>query len=64
LGIEPSNTLILYAGTYTGVYKSTDAGATWSISSQELDAYKLAIDPLNNSKVYAGTYEGVCYYHY
>jgi photosystem II stability/assembly factor-like uncharacterized protein len=45
-----------------GVYKSTDAGASWSLSSAGLSRNvirSLAIDPSAPSTVYAGTREGV-----
>ena len=59
LAIDPSNPAILYAGTSSGVFRTTDAGANWSDSSTGLpnssDVYALAIDPSNPAVVYAGT---------
>lgn len=58
----PVATRTLYAGTYgNGVYKSTDAGFSWSAMNSGLsdqDVLSLAIDPTNNSTIYAGTQGG------
>ena len=63
LAINPTTPSTLYAGTYgTGVFKSTDAGASWSADNADLaDPYvfSLAINPTSPSIVYAGTYGGV-----
>lgn len=58
---SPSNPEMLYAGTLDGVYRSSDAGATWmQISppgSQEIhEVESLAIDPLDPDVIYAGTW--------
>jgi len=57
----PANARTLYAGTLEGVFRSLDAGATWTeISppgSREIhEVESLAIDPLNPDIVYAGTW--------
>ena len=57
----PSNPKILFAGTLEGVFRSTDAGATWAqISppgSREIhEVESLAIDPADPAIVYAGTW--------
>ena len=57
----PSNPKFLYAGTFDGIYRSTDAGSTWAqISppgSHEIhDVESLAVDPGNADIVYAGTW--------
>jgi hypothetical protein len=42
----------------TGIYTSTDGGASWSLPSSELqlpECYKLVIDPFNSYPLYAGT---------
>ncbi len=61
LAQAPSNPKMLFAGTLEGVYRSTDAGATWtSISppgSKEIhEVESLAVDPANPDIVYAGTW--------
>ncbi|MGA3011418.1 MAG: transcriptional regulator [Terracidiphilus sp.] len=57
----PSNPAMLFAGTLKGVFRSTDAGATWTqISppgSKEIhEVESLAIDPTDPDVVYAGTW--------
>jgi photosystem II stability/assembly factor-like uncharacterized protein len=65
LAIDPSNSQIVYAGSYgSGVYKSLDGGNTWKPASQGLTnlyVYSLAIDPNNPFTLYAGTYHGKVY---
>ncbi len=67
LAIDPVNSNILYAGTYRdergthfeGVYKSTDAGQSWFMSSTGLQAsvivYSIAVNPQNSNQVYIST---------
>ena len=62
LAIDPGTPSTLYAGTYNGVFKSTDAGATWEAlntgwSGPPVSA--LAIDPAAPGRLYAGTEGGV-----
>ena len=60
IAINPSNPNIVYAGTFNyGVYKSYDAGSTWTQCSTGMYTgciYSLAIDPVNPNIIYAGTY--------
>jgi photosystem II stability/assembly factor-like uncharacterized protein len=58
---SPSNPEMLFAGTLDGVYRSSDAGATWTLisppGSQEIhEVESLAIDPLDPDVIYAGTW--------
>ncbi len=58
---SPSDPQILFAGTLQGVFRSTDAGATWTqispIGDREIhEIESLAVDPLNPQIVYAGTW--------
>ncbi len=54
LAIDPAG--VLYAATFAGVYKSTNAGQSWSATSALPSYYvnTLAIDP-KTSTIYAGT---------
>jgi photosystem II stability/assembly factor-like uncharacterized protein len=57
----PSNPAMLYAGTLEGVFRSADAGASWTeISppgSKEIhEVESLAIDPSDPEVIYAGTW--------
>ncbi len=61
LRVDPSNSDLVYAGGYTGFYRSTNAGATWAQSSTGLSGTvnDIAIDPLTSSTLYAATSNGV-----
>ena len=58
LAIDPTTPGTLYAGTFGGLFKSTDSGATWSAINNGLTSTSvpaLAIDPITPSTLYAGT---------
>ena len=57
----PSNPRLLVAGTLSGVFRSSDAGATWQLisppDSHEIhEVESLAVDPVDPKIVYAGTW--------
>ena len=61
LAQAPSDAQTLFAGTLTGVFRSSDAGATWQRISPPGDREiheieSLAVDPKNDEIVYAGTW--------
>ncbi len=58
--IDPSNPLIVYVGIGSGVYKSVDRGATWTIAARGLPAgaFSLAIDPEVPTTLYAAVSTG------
>src|ERR1043166_2972359 len=58
LAIDPAKSLILYAGTDGGLFKTIDGGNHWkeiNIGLTPTDVRALAIDPKNPTTVYAGT---------
>ena len=64
LVIDPVNSAVLYAGgKYPLVFKSTDAGASWTRSEigdlSNGDIQGLAIDPSTPSTIYAGAQKGI-----
>ncbi len=63
LAIDPGTPATLYAGTAGGgVFKSGDAGSTWSAANSGLtnpNVRALAIDPVTPATIYAGTTGGV-----
>ncbi len=62
LAIDPVGPTNLYAGTAQGVFKSFDAGLSWSLSSTGLNASStlaLAINPGPPAIIYAGGGAGV-----
>lgn len=62
IAIAPGDSNIMYTGSNgIGMYKSTDAGASWFFI-ESLDVpyiYAIAIDPKNSDVVYVGSYEGI-----
>jgi hypothetical protein len=63
LAVDPTNGQTVYAGTLSGsgVFKTTDGGASWSAASNGITSkniWSLAIDPSNHATVYAGTDSG------
>lgn len=62
LAVDPAEPTTVYAGTGQGVFKSFDAGLSWSLSSTGLNvasALKLAMDPVTPTTIYAGGGAGV-----
>jgi photosystem II stability/assembly factor-like uncharacterized protein len=55
---DPRNPRVLYAGTSMGLYKSTDAGMTWTRKSS-LPVRAVAIDPDNTRNLFLGTDGGI-----
>jgi len=62
LAIDPLSPSTIYAGTYGGVFKSTDGGGTWRPASsglhEVLALQGLAIDSGTPRTLYAGTEDG------
>ena len=62
LAIDPSAPATLYAGTDSGVFKSTNAGGNWTAINTGLTntcVLALVIDPSAPATLYAGTLGGV-----
>lgn len=65
IAVSPTTPNTIYAFSSTGVYRSTDAGATWtkrlgtSITNQFSFVQAMAVDPSNTSVVYLGTFSGL-----
>lgn len=71
LAADPGRPDVLYAGTSSGVYKTTDGARTWAaantgmiasshaMSSRALGVTTLAVDPRRPDIVYAGTLDGL-----
>jgi photosystem II stability/assembly factor-like uncharacterized protein len=55
IAADPNQSGLLYCGTYQGVFKSTNGGATWSGTGFAHDTRALVIDAATGD-VYAGTY--------
>ncbi len=61
LAFQPGNSSIIYAATDTGLFKSTDSGANWSLlpASPSFIYSDLALDPVNPAIIYVATNGGV-----
>lgn len=62
LELDPETSTTLYAGTDTGLFNSTDAGASWQPLQGPLDGIRVeavALDPRHTKTLYAGTDRGV-----
>src|SRR5258705_3016398 len=53
--IDANDSQVLYAGTNGGVFKSNDAGRSWSQTKLNKTTTSLAIAPRNSNVIYAGT---------
>jgi photosystem II stability/assembly factor-like uncharacterized protein len=61
--IDPNNPLTLYAGTDTGLYKSTNRGDSWSFTGQiDMDAKVIAVSRQEMSPLYVGGTFRMCSY--
>src|SRR2546422_5496427 len=58
LAIDPVTPTVLFAGAANGTFKSTNGGATWSVTGLTTPTYSLVIDLLTMNTVYAGTDSG------
>ena len=57
LAVDPANNAVVYAGTTNGIYKTSNAGSTWTRVDSGLlytDIQALAIDPNAPCTIYAG----------
>jgi photosystem II stability/assembly factor-like uncharacterized protein len=52
--IDPSSPNKVYAAGLSGIYRSTDNGATWNRNNGLAMGYRLAIDPVDPDVLYAG----------
>lgn len=59
LAISTSNPDVLYAGSYGGVYRSTDGGVTWVRTTIHSSIFALQVAPDDALVAYAGTPNGV-----
>jgi len=71
IAISSSDPNLMFAGcggsdcTFAGIYKSTDAGATWALANkglpQEFAITSIKIDAANNNIIYAASFYGGIY---
>src|SRR5262249_6377765 len=56
---DPSDPAIVFAAAQRGLFKSLDAGATWTPTSLTAGTTALAVAPVNPTIVYAGNSSGL-----
>lgn len=56
IAADPVQSGVVYCGTYRGVFKSTNAGASWTATPLAYETRALVVDPTDPAKLYAGTY--------
>jgi PKD repeat protein len=54
----PGNSTVLFAASTDGIYRSTDAGTSWTLVKNSIRAYDIEFHPTNPSIVYAATNGG------
>jgi len=60
--VDPHNSNIILAGTYSGVWKTVDAGNNWIPLNEEKlnkNVQTIAIDPNDSNTYYIGTFDGI-----
>ena len=58
LAVDPGNSSVVYAGAENGIYRSEDAGRTWSKLDSPMEGLKIwsiAVDPSNSGNIFVGT---------
>ncbi len=61
--VSPADPRVMYVATRDGLFRSSDAGETWTAAGKGLlmDLAAVAINPKRPSEVYAVTLEGLIY---
>jgi photosystem II stability/assembly factor-like uncharacterized protein len=57
LTVDPSHASTAYLGRYSGLYKTTDGGASWQNVAPQQILTGLVIDPMDSSTLYAGAWD-------
>src|SRR5258708_2968589 len=56
IAVDPHDASFIVVGGLTGVYRSTDDGATWTKISEQINVESLALDPRSHDRIYVGTW--------
>jgi photosystem II stability/assembly factor-like uncharacterized protein len=56
IAIDPHDADFIVVGGLTGVYRSTDGGASWEQISKQTNVESLALDPRTHDRIYVGTW--------
>jgi photosystem II stability/assembly factor-like uncharacterized protein len=56
IAIDPHDADFILVGGLTGVYRSTDGGASWEQISNQINVESIALDPRTHDRIYVGTW--------
>jgi photosystem II stability/assembly factor-like uncharacterized protein len=56
IAIDPNDANVMVVGGLTGVYRSFNAGRTWTKISDQINVESLAIDPRSRDRIFVGTW--------
>lgn len=56
IAVDPHDPSYVVVGGLTGVYRSTNGGASWTQISDQINVESLAIDPRSHDRIYVGTW--------
>jgi photosystem II stability/assembly factor-like uncharacterized protein len=56
IAIDPHDADFILVGGLTGVYRSTDGGASWEQVSNQINVESIALDPRTHDRIYVGTW--------
>lgn len=59
IAVHPTNPSIVYAGAGTGIYRSTDAGGSWSLVSSHYNNYSMATTIADPNVAFVGGYNDI-----
>lgn len=56
IAVDPRDANFVVIGGLTGVYRSSNAGRSWTKISEQINVESLALDPRTHDRIYVGTY--------
>jgi photosystem II stability/assembly factor-like uncharacterized protein len=59
IGVHPTNPDIVYLGANTGIYRSTDGGASWNHAYTASSNYNIVTTPADSDIVFCGSYYSI-----
>jgi len=60
--VDPTNPKVMYVAMRNGLFKSTDAGASWKPIGQELkNMTAVAVNPKKPTDIFAAAFEGAVF---
>lgn len=60
--VDPTNSKVMYVAMRDGLFKSTDAGASWASIGKELkNMTSVAVNPRKPTEIYAAAFDGAVF---